>query len=245
MALAPASRATAELQLPPVSGVEPVAVNAQWGNRWQAGTYEVWVLGNCEIRQGKRSARGREAVLWIQRTEPTDPQPSRVAAYLEGNVEVVADGPSGRGRLTDQTWYGEFETSAGVGVQAAAVYGKPDVLPPVYQRGQERRNPAAGQIPQGDSPLSAAGKSGPPPAYAERQVQWAAPAPGAGPAPAPAANAAAGYQTSGAVRAPGAGGAARRPRGGSASFPVATCPSKPNGSPIPIAGSGSRRSIRA
>ena len=111
LALALASRAAAEVRLPFSSGVEPIAVNAQWGNRWQAGIYEVWVLGgNCEIRQGKSFARGREAVLWIRRTEPTDARPSEVTAYLEGNVEVFCGGPKGRGRLTDQTWCGQFDT---------------------------------------------------------------------------------------------------------------------------------------
>ena len=187
LALALASPAAAEVQLPGGDGVAPIAVNAQWGNRWQAGSREVWVLGgNCEIRQGQAYARCREAVLWIERTEPTDPRPNTVTVYLEGDVEVRSAGSSGKARLIDHTWYGEFQSTAGVGVQAAATYGKPDALPPVYWRAAQRRD--AG-LRRGGDPTFAARKLGQSPAlgqspeYPVRQVQWAAPAAGAGGAP--------------------------------------------------------------
>ena len=138
------SPAAAQVQLPEASLAEPITITAQASNQWQLGAYEVWVLrGNCVIQQGQGYARGREAVLWIQRAEATQRQPHKVIAYLEGDVEVMPR--PGAVRVTDQTWLGRFFSSAGVQVRAAAAAGKPDVLPPIYWRGMERRTPESGE----------------------------------------------------------------------------------------------------
>ena len=164
-----AAPAAAEVQLPELNPAEPIIITAQAGNQWQLGSYEVWVLrGNCVIQQGKGYARSREAVLWIDRAEITERRPHKVIAYLEGDVEVAADGRTGAPRLNDQTWLGRFFSSAGVEVRAAAVAGKPDVLPPIYWRGMERRSPEAVE-----------GGRRPP----VQQAQYTAPAPAAERAP--------------------------------------------------------------
>lgn len=136
------SPAIAQVQLPELGTTEPITVSAQAGNQWQVGSYEVWVLrGDCLIQQGQAFARATEAVLWIDRADATDRQPHKVIAYLEGDVQVVLDRRPGATQLNDRTWLGRFSSNAGVQVQAAATAGKPDILPPIYQRGVERRNP--------------------------------------------------------------------------------------------------------
>ena len=92
----------AQVRLPDPSLAEPITVSAQAGNQWQLGAYEVWVLrGDCVIQQGQGYARSREAVLWIQRAEPTQRQPDKVIAYLEGDVEVIAAAGCGAGDRPD------------------------------------------------------------------------------------------------------------------------------------------------
>jgi hypothetical protein len=138
--------ATAQVQLPESNTTEPVVATAESGNQWQLGSYEVWVLrGNCVIQQGASYARSREAVLWIDRADAMEHRQHKVIAYLEGNVEIMLDRRPGATRLTDRAWLGRFSSSAGVQVRAAATMGKPDVLPPIYWRGMERRAPESAE----------------------------------------------------------------------------------------------------
>jgi hypothetical protein len=104
-----------------------------------------------------------EAVLWIDRTEIGQLQPKKVIAYIEGNVELSNRGQGGQ-RLTDKTWFGRFFTSADVDVRVPTLAGKPDVLPPIYWRGMERRTPESEPV---------------------RQVQFTSSAPAASPGPTP------------------------------------------------------------
>ena len=137
-----AASAAAQVQLPEQNQAAPIQITAQAGNQWQLGSYEVWILrGNCVIQQGQTTAQCSEAVLWIERAEPTAMQPNKVIAYLEGKVDIKWDDKPGSPHLADRTWFGRFFTAANVDVRAAAVAGKPDVLPPIYQRGMERRSP--------------------------------------------------------------------------------------------------------
>ncbi len=148
------SAALAEVDMPEADRAEPIAISAEAANRWQQGAYEVWVLrGNCCIRQGNSSARSAEAVLWIDHAAATSRQHSKVIAYLEGDVTIERprpDGPaassnktslSDKTTLSDKTWLGRFFTAAAVEVHVAAAAGEPDVLPGIYQRGQQRRQP--------------------------------------------------------------------------------------------------------
>ncbi len=140
------SSATAQVKLPEVSSAEPILITAQAGNQWQVGAYEVWVLrGDCVIQQGQAVTRGREAVLWIDRPAVDDKQPCKVIAYLEGDVESASSQQPGAPRLTDKTWFGRFLSMPGIQVRTGATAGKPDVLPPIYWRGMERRSPESAE----------------------------------------------------------------------------------------------------
>jgi len=137
-----AATAAAQVQLPERNRTDAVQITAQAGNRWQVGAYDVWILqGNCAIRQGATTARCGEAVLWIDRAEAAEMRPNKVIAYLEGNVDIAWDAKPGAPRLTDRTWFGRFFTTAEVDVRAGTTAGRPDVLPAIYWRGMDRRNP--------------------------------------------------------------------------------------------------------
>lgn len=144
-----AGPAAAQVQLREPDSVEPIRATAQAGNSWQDGAFEVWVLrGDCVIQQGQAVARCTEAVLWIDRAGATEMRPTKVIAYLEGNVDMASDtrpGATGATRLTDRTWFGRFSTNGSVEVRAATVAGKPSVPPPIYQRAEERQNPSSAQ----------------------------------------------------------------------------------------------------
>lgn len=122
----------------------PIEVAGQYAAQWQQGQYEVWHIGgNCEIRQGNLSARGREAVLWVDRSDATSGRPHKVVAYLEGDVSVASQhsgAAHGETReraneIRDQHWLGRFRSSAGVNVHVVPSSGEPRVKPAVYQRG--------------------------------------------------------------------------------------------------------------
>jgi len=129
----------AEIELPPAERTEPVLISAQAANCWQQGPREVWLLrGNCRIVQGQRTAQCREAVLWIDRSLPTQLRPTEVFAYLEGALEVSAGSGPGAARLADRAWLGRFSTVRDVQIHVPVVAGRPDVLPPIYQRAMMR-----------------------------------------------------------------------------------------------------------
>ena len=65
--------ARAAVSLPEASQSEPIWASADAANRWQQGSYEVWVLrGHCRIVQGTSVAQCGEAVLWIDRAGAGD-----------------------------------------------------------------------------------------------------------------------------------------------------------------------------
>ena len=141
------SRAEGEVSLPESHGPQPFVARAEAANRWELGSYDVWLLqGNCRIVAGAVSVRSDEAVLWIDRAAPGSRQESKAIVYVEGNV-LVEDVRGGRpARLSDRTWFGRFYTSGEIDVAAGIVAGRPDVLPEVYQRGMDRRNPSVGDV---------------------------------------------------------------------------------------------------
>jgi hypothetical protein len=164
--------AKAQVQMPQPGNAETIAISAQAGNHWQVGDYDVWLLrGNCSIQQGQTAAKCDEAVLWIDRAEPTEQKPNKVIAYLEGNVEI--NSRAGNARITDRTWFGRYFSNAPVQVQAATTAGKPDTLPPVYWRGMERRSPEPNET---NKPSSVT------------QTQFLTPVAGTASTPAPAAS---------------------------------------------------------
>jgi hypothetical protein len=166
-ALLVALPAPAQVELPEFQSDQPIVISAAGANHWREGAYEVWLLeGGCRIDQGAGSARGRQAVLWIDHAGPLERRPSRVIAYLEGDVAVESDGRRGAPRLTDQTWIGRLHTERAVEVHAARIVAEPLLRSPVYQRGLVVFEPG--------------------PAYSVRQAQFVQQTPSAATAAAPA-----------------------------------------------------------
>ena len=61
-----------EVNMPAIDQSRPIVVFANGADRWQQGSYEVWLLRDgCEIRQGPVSARGAAAVIWLDRAKPS------------------------------------------------------------------------------------------------------------------------------------------------------------------------------
>jgi hypothetical protein len=188
-------------------------VRADQANRWQEGTTEVWHLrGNCALAQGSTTARAWEAVLWVRRADPLGGDPSKVLAYLEGDVAVdyAHDGPphSQTGlraqSIRDQRWLGRFQTTTELEIRAPVTGFEPRVKPGIVQRGvQAREAEASGvQLAQfsttlpGYLPAPPAGPNAvPSPALRSPPRIWpwpsshdpAGPRPGTGAAPPPSA----------------------------------------------------------
>jgi hypothetical protein len=152
--LATAFSFAAEVDLPIAAPSAPIRIRADGATHWPQGNYEVWVLrGNCRIQQGDVSARGTDAVLWVDRAEAYSGRPSKVIAYLEGGVKVDF---GSRGdphsisrreadRLEDKTWLGRFHTTAGIELAVPVSRGEPNVKPAVFERGLAARQPAPTQ----------------------------------------------------------------------------------------------------
>jgi hypothetical protein len=164
-----ATQSSAQIELPEFDRAAALDISADAGNRWQQGSYEVWLLrGNCRIAQGEGVAQSREAVVWIQRKEPMDERPTKVIAYLEG--DVVIGHRASKTKMTDRMWFGRFHTRSEVRVRAARVAGQPDVLPAVYRRGMAEFEPGpAPAIMQtqfvdagGQAPMIVSPEAGPP-----------------------------------------------------------------------------------
>lgn len=73
-------------------------------------------------------------MLWIDRPPATELRPSEVFAYLEGTVELASGSGPQAARLADRAWLGHFSTLREVQVHVPVIAGRPDVLPPIYQR---------------------------------------------------------------------------------------------------------------
>jgi len=166
------ARLFAAVELPVGNQTDPISIRAGGATHWRQGEYEVWVLrGDVQIVQGDVSARGHEAVLWIDRAEAFSGQPSKVIAYLEGNVHVdfgrAGDPHAFSGRraqsLEDHTWLGRFHTTGGIELAAPLTAAEPQVRPAIYDRFNAAREsqyrpvqPAGGAAPAAITPIQRA-----------------------------------------------------------------------------------------
>lgn len=141
-----ADRACGEIDLPIADARAPITVTAQQAQRWQEGQYLVWLLhGQCEIQQGPVSVRGADAVLWVDRGDPVQHEPSKIIAYLEQGVTIdCAQAGQHRSATTPGTqpvqgrsWLGRFHTTAGIDIRAPLAGPQPDARPPMVQRSME------------------------------------------------------------------------------------------------------------
>ncbi len=137
----------ADISLPEGNNVDPIAITAQAANRWQMDNYEVWIMrGDVRFAQGDDVANCQEAVFWIDHAETASGAPARVSrtkviAYLEGEVNVQLVRDRDPVKIHDKKWFARFYTIADVQIRAGVVAGKPTVLPEIYQRGMDKRNP--------------------------------------------------------------------------------------------------------
>jgi hypothetical protein len=120
----------------------PIVISAPTANRWQQGDEEVWWLqGGCRLVQGNDFAVCGEAVFWIDHAAGGPHKRTKVVAYLKGNVYIRLVRNLQPIELRDQSWFGRFFTSRGAQIAAGAVGGEPKVLPEIYHRGMNARNP--------------------------------------------------------------------------------------------------------
>jgi lipopolysaccharide export system protein LptA len=137
------SLAQGAVELPLGDAAAPIAIRGDGATHWQQGAYEVWVLrGNVQVQQKDIVARGHEAVLWIDRAEAFSGRPSKVIAYLEGNVDVDFGSGSdpfalggGTARLHDKTWLGRFHTTAGIEMSIPLPMEASGAKPAIFDRG--------------------------------------------------------------------------------------------------------------
>src|SRR5262249_50070495 len=79
----------AAVEIPVGYPTQSITLRAGAAEHWEQGGYEGWVLrGSVQIKEGKAVARSNEGLLWINRAQAYSDQPSKVIAYLEGNVIV-------------------------------------------------------------------------------------------------------------------------------------------------------------
>jgi len=153
--LTAAASSAADIELPIAAPEAPIRIRASGATHWPQGSYEVWVLrGDCRIEQGDVSAHGSDAVLWIDRAEAYSGRPSKVIAYIEGEV-VVNFGRRGDPhsisqrepeRLETRSWLGRFHTTAGIELAVPVTGGQPQVKPAIFERGTEARRPATSAV---------------------------------------------------------------------------------------------------
>jgi hypothetical protein len=147
--LASLTAVAAEIAMPLPPRSAPIVIRADEARRWEQGRYEVWLMaGRCAILQEPLRIEGQQAVLWVQRADPVDEQPSKIIAYVEGEVAVLygREGSphrrSGRAgeALYDRQWLGRLYTVGRISVEAPVSPGPPQVLPAVFNRAVQARD---------------------------------------------------------------------------------------------------------
>jgi lipopolysaccharide export system protein LptA len=142
-----AGAACGEVQLPPISSTEPVTVSADLANNWKQGSNDVWLLrGRVTITQGPHTCRAQDGVVWIKQGEGTEKKPTKLIAYLEGDVQIeagrlpeVRSGTLPRGN--DKGWLGRFYTIAPVRINTPRPRAEPPVKPAFYENALAARDP--------------------------------------------------------------------------------------------------------
>lgn len=176
-----AQAAADTIRIPAPARTEPIVVSADVGRRTMQGCQELWVLqGNCSVAQGAAVAQADSAVIWIDRVPSWQPGPSRLTAYLEGNVSVESSQPGAWAKLADGRWAGTFETVRELALRVknptASEQSDPQAgFPPVYQRAVAYRlqgeDPPRALIPAQPIPaLSPLPQTGDWPAVSARRI---------------------------------------------------------------------------
>ncbi|MCH8924316.1 MAG: hypothetical protein IIA67_14350, partial [Planctomycetes bacterium] len=121
------SNGTAEVRLPVADPAQPISISADRAARWMQGNVEIWVLrGRCSVSQGATTARGGEAVVWIERNGRPSSRAYDVTVYLERDVQVDCrrhkqhaprDKQGSTARIRDKDWLGSFYSRGGLSVR--------------------------------------------------------------------------------------------------------------------------------
>ena len=136
----------AEIEVLLEDTTSPLLLKAEAGFHWEQGSYEVWYLRGCSVRQGEAVFEGAEGIAWIDRADPGSNQKSRVLLYLEGPGLTVRNLPgSGLSALHASHWYGQLATSTMVNIAVRRTHLSTR-KPAIYDRALAARK---GSIPTG------------------------------------------------------------------------------------------------
>ncbi|HEX7449589.1 MAG TPA: hypothetical protein VF306_18675 [Pirellulales bacterium] len=148
IALALSARlAHAQVELAPPHTDDPIVISADQASTWKEGSYNVWLLrGRCVVKQGFNTCRAQDAVLWIKSGNGTVQKPSKVIAYLEGDVQIEAGRkPELRQaplpNKSERGWLGRFYSSVKIEIHTPRPRPEPPVKPAVWANAVAARNP--------------------------------------------------------------------------------------------------------
>jgi hypothetical protein len=139
--------AHAQIELAPARASDPITISADQANRWKQGSYDVLLLrGHCVVGQGYNICRGKDAVVWIRPGDGTNQHPTKVIAYLEGDVQIDAGRrpeirQSAMAAGNDRGWLGRFRSTAPVRIDTPRPRVEPTVKPAFYQNALDKRDP--------------------------------------------------------------------------------------------------------
>jgi lipopolysaccharide export system protein LptA len=143
-----AQSAAGEIELAAARPDDPITISADQANEWQQGAYDVLLLrGRCVVGQGYNICRSNDAVLWIKKGDGSEKNPTKVIAYLEGDVQIDA-GRRPDKRLAafpasnDRGWLGRFRSTAPVRINTPRPSPEPSVKPAFFQNALDHRNPS-------------------------------------------------------------------------------------------------------
>ena len=132
----------ADIRWPDEDPAQPIQVSAESAWHWREGHYDVWLLrGRCSLRQGALHARGRNAVLWIDRLDRSQPPQNKVIAYFEGEVVVERTDAAPTWRLTEQTFLGRFYSYQPVEIRTPPAIDQSAAESPLYRRALKQLDP--------------------------------------------------------------------------------------------------------
>ena len=136
-----------DIELAPARPNDSITVSADQANHWKEGAYEVWMLrGHCMVGQGYNVCRGKDAVVWIKSGDGTEKHPTKVIAYLEGDVQIEAGRrPQMRQPAlggNERGWLGRFLSTTPVRIETPRPRSEPTVKPAFYQNAIDHRNPS-------------------------------------------------------------------------------------------------------
>jgi hypothetical protein len=138
------------LSYPVPDGIEPVIISALSG--WTRATQDYDILfltGDCSIRQGKSSAQGPQAVVWITKKKSDTNGSRTVSVYLESTSTtaplcIELDKEKVDAKIFDKKWAGRFTTLSKVETLIMNPQEPPAKEPAILQRATEMTTAGSG-----------------------------------------------------------------------------------------------------